>query len=149
MTVFSSSDGPVFSEYGDFYADFVGSSGSVFLAVTVNDGDGVQTVIGSVSNVSELEWHNVTMSESGSVRHRYYGGYNVPLPEDGHTYESHAKYFANDTLGNWNKSNLTRQYLTNMGLWRAPSTMLTVLGILAGTSVVVAVLIVVLRRRNR
>jgi hypothetical protein len=144
----SSGDGPTFSDYGGFYIDYTGSSGSVWLAATVKDADGVQTVIGGVSNISGLEWHNVTMSASGAIQDRYYGNYDVSLPEDGHTYEFLVKYYAEDTLGNWNTTNITHEYLTNLGLWRSPSTMFTVVGILAGTFAVVLALIVVIRRRN-
>lgn len=147
--VLSSGDGPTFSDYGDFYVDYTGSSGGVSLSVTVKDADGVQTVIGGVSNISGLEWHNVTMSASGDIQDHYNGYYGVNLPEDGHTYEFLVKYYAEDTLANWNMSNLTHQYLTNMGLWRSPGTMFTVVGILAGTFAVVLVLIVVIRRRKR
>jgi hypothetical protein len=145
----SSEDGPTFSDYGDFYVDFIGSSGSVWLAVTVRDEDGVHTVIGSVSNIFELEWHNVTMVESSTIQNRYYGQNNVSLPEGDHTYEFHVKYYASDTLGNWNASNVTHYYLTKSDPWRVPNTILTMLEILAGTSGGVVVLIVVLRRRNR
>jgi len=148
--ILSSSDGPTFSYYGDFYVDWVTSPVvSVFLEVTVKDADGVQTVIGSISNISGLEWHNVTMSASGTIQDRYYGGYNVSVPEDGHTYEFHVKYYASDTLGNWNTSNTTHYYISRSDMWRVPNTIVTGLGILGSTSVVVVVLIVVLRRRNR
>jgi hypothetical protein len=144
----SSGEGPTFSDYGDFYVDWVTSPVvSVFLGVTVKDADGVQTVIGSISNISELEWHNVTMSVSGTIEDRYYGGYNVSVPEDGHTYEFHVKYYASDTLGNWNTSNTTHYYISRSDMWRVPNTIVTGLGILGFTSAVV-VLIVILRRRN-
>jgi len=145
----SSDNGPTFSVYGDFYGDFVGSSGAVVLGVTVMDEDGVDTVIGSISNVTEAVWHNVTLVESSTVPDDYYGSYHVDLPGAGHTYVSHVKYYANDTLGNWNTSNVTHQYLTNQDLWGFQRTLLLILEFSVGASVIAAVLVVVRRRRNR
>jgi len=146
---FSSDNGPTFSEYGDFYVDYLGDSGGVDLRVTVTDEDGVDTVIGSLSNVTEAVWLNVTLVESSTLPGRYSGSYGVDLPEAGHTYVYHVKYYANDTLGNWNTSNVTHQYLTNLDLFGFQRTLLLILGFSVGASVIAAVLIVVRRRRNR
>ena len=111
----SSSEGPTFSDYGDFYADFLNESASVWFHVTVNDSDGVDLVIGSTKEVSELLWHNVTLIASESDPNRYYGYYPVILPSPG-SLVFEVKYFAADSLDNWNVSDTVHHSLNNIGM---------------------------------
>jgi hypothetical protein len=146
VTQASSDNGPTFSEYADFYADFVNESGCVWFHVTVTDADGVAQVIGSTRRTSEQLWHNLSLTVSESNADRYYGNYSVTLPQAGSViYE--VKYYAVDTLGNWNVSESTLHHLNNLGLNSSyPSVLLTI----AVAAAVVAMIsfAVILRRRQ-
>jgi hypothetical protein len=132
----TSSNGPVFSDYGDFYADFTNESGCVWFHVTVTDSDGVAQVIGSTRNSSEELWHNLTLAISETYIDRYYGYYSVVLPHSGSViYE--VKYYAADTLGNWNVSEVTLHYLNNLGITASqPPLLWTIAGVLGIVAVV-------------
>ncbi|MGY5881026.1 MAG: hypothetical protein RTV31_12290 [Candidatus Thorarchaeota archaeon] len=111
----SASEGPTFSDYSDFYADFLNESASVWFHVTVTDSDGVDLVIGSTKEVSEHLWHNVTLIASESDPNRYYGHYPVILPSPG-SLVFEVKYFAADSLDNWNVSDTVHHNLNNIGM---------------------------------
>lgn len=107
-------EGPTFTFEMPNFADLVPSTGSVNLsldlAVTVTDPDGVDTVIGSYSNRSESIWKNVTLHQDWtSDTSDYYKGHACDFTID----EKHngviwdIKFYANDTLGNWNVSETT------------------------------------------
>jgi hypothetical protein len=110
-----SSEGPIFSDYGDFYGDFLNETASVWFHVTVTDPDGVDLVIGSTKESSGVLWHNVTLVVSESDQYRYYGYYSVILPTPGST-TFEVKYYAVDSLGNWNVSDTVFHYLNIIGI---------------------------------
>lgn len=142
----TSSDGPVFSDYDDFYADFVNESGCVWFHVTVIDPDGIAQVIGSTKNSSEALWHNITLTVSESQIDRYYGYYPVTLPLAGSViYE--VKYYAVDLLGYWNASENTLHHLNNLGMTTSDAPfLLTIAGVLG--IIGIASLVIVLKRRR-
>ena len=138
-----SSEGPIFSDFSDFYADFVNENASIWFHVTVTDSDGVDLVIGSTRESSEHLWHNVTMTASESVPNRYYGYYHVVLPSPGSiTFE--VKYYAADTLGNWNVSDSVFQYLSNLGM--SSPDLIPLLATVTTISMTAVVLIVIIFR---
>ena len=136
-----SSEGPIFSDFSDFFADFVNENASVWFHVTVTDSDGVDLVIGSTRESSEHLWHNVTMTASESDPNRYYGYYHVVLPSPGSvTFE--VKYYAADSLGNWNVSDSVFHDLNNLGL--SSPDLVPVLLVTATTISVIAVVSIVI-----
>ena len=142
----SSSEGPTFSDYGDFYADFVNESASVWFHVTVTDSDGVDLVIGSTKEVSEHLWHNVTLTASESNPNRYYGYYPVILPSPG-SLVFEVKYFAVDSLDNWNVSDTVHHYLNNIGM-SSPDFDLPLFVTISAMCVAAVVLIVIFFRNK-
>jgi len=143
-TLEMSSEGPSFSDFSDFYADFVNENASVWFHVTVTDSDGVDLVIGSTRESSEHLWHNVTMTASESVPNRYYGYYHVVLPIPGGSITFEVKYYAADTLGNWNVSDSVFQYLTNLGM--SSPDLIPLLATVTTISMTAVVLIVIIFR---
>ena len=108
------SEGPTFTFTMPNFADLIPSkepiSLSLELAVRVTDPDGVDTVIGSYSNRSESLWQNITLHQDwASGKSDYYKGHACDFTLD----ETHngviwdIKFYANDTLGNWNVSETT------------------------------------------
>jgi hypothetical protein len=76
----------------------------------VRDPDGIDTVIGSYKNRSESIWKNVTMEVYGDIGNNTFLYSAKPLNftlDNEHRLEVwYVKYYANDTLGNWNVSEL-------------------------------------------
>ncbi len=111
--IISDDSGPVFdlTRLPDFVDLIPGSEPVIFsfeLRVGVSDPDNVDTVIGSYSNNSE-NWVNITLNydESTSYPDDYaahalnytiLGGYSVTI--------WNMRFFANDSLGNWNVSQI-------------------------------------------
>ena len=96
----SNGQGPIFSNYGDSYADGFSPETYIPFTVTVEDPDGVETVIASYRNRTEDQWSNVTMQaiDENSTRSRYWVYLHVRVPEPG-AYVWDIRYVANDTLG--------------------------------------------------
>ena len=139
-----SSENLIFSDYSDFYADFLNENASVWFHVTVTDSDGVDLVIGSTRETTEDLWHNVTLIASESQPNRYYGYYPVILPSPG-SIIFEVKYFAADSLNNWNVSDTVFYYLNNIGM-SSPDLDLSLLVTISAISVAAVVLIVILFR---
>jgi len=78
------------------------------LVVGVTDPDGVDSVIGSYKNSSQTEWTNVTMHEDPrySQPDVYDADVNYTTPAGGFLYIWQYLFYANDSLGNWNKSDM-------------------------------------------
>lgn len=144
-----SQEAPMFSDYGDFYGDFLGTSGWVNLRVTVIDVDGVNVVLGSIRNISDSIWHNVTLEELAKIPNRYSGNFSVVLPEVGMTYTFEVKYYANDSLNNWNISDSTYNYLTNIGLESYQNPLLANLHLIVSFLGITVILIVAIWFRKR
>ena len=139
-----SSEGPIFSDISDFYADFLNESASVWFHVTVTDSDGIDLVIGSTRETSEHLWHNVTLTASESDPNRYYGYYPVILPSPG-SIIFEVKFFAADSLNNWNVSDSVFYHLNNIGM-SSPDLDLSLLVTISAICVAAVVLIVIFFR---
>ncbi len=94
----SNGQGPIFLSYVDSYAD--GFSPETIITFTVEDPDGVETVIASYRNRTEDQWSNITMQDmdENSTRSRYAAYLHIEVPEPG-VYIWDIRYVANDTLG--------------------------------------------------
>ena len=108
------------------------------LTVGVTDPDGVDSVIGSYRNSSQIEWTNVTMSEDLSYNQS--GIYiaealNYTTPAGGFNIVWQYVFYANDSLGNWNQS-----AMGNMSVARqvGPSTFDNVTGVVVGSALILA-----------
>ncbi|MHA2191157.1 MAG: hypothetical protein ACXAAP_13075 [Candidatus Thorarchaeota archaeon] len=110
----SDSTGPEFLLIGARFADLVPSNDPVNvtlgLSVVVRDPDGIDTVVGRYKNRSESIWKRVIMDLYGDAGNNTYLYFAKPLNftlDKGHRLELwDVKYYANDTLGNWNYSEL-------------------------------------------
>jgi hypothetical protein len=110
----SDSTGPEFLDVGNDFADYYPSTEPVNVilrfSVLVRDPDGIDMVIGSYKNRSEPIWKNVTMgiySDRGNNTYRYFAEpLNFTLDNENRGAEWDLKFYANDTLGNWNVSAL-------------------------------------------
>ncbi len=83
---------------------------SLELRVNATDPDGVEVVIGSYNNRSESTWTNVTLILDPEFNdpNVYLGVVNYTLGGPGGVYWN-IRFFASDTLGNWNVSEDTFQ----------------------------------------
>jgi len=119
-------EGPVFQFEMPEFADLVPGTGAVNLslnlAVSVSDPDGVDTVIGGYKNRSESTWRNVTLHhDPDAYWPDLYLGHatNYTLDEHGWVIWD-IRFYANDSLGNWNASDITFFSVARSGL--PPST---------------------------
>ncbi len=112
------SSGPTLTPMMPEFIDLVPGNGpvnvSLELRVNATDSDGVEVVIGSYSNRSESTWTNVTMIldplyEDPNV---YLGIVNYTLDDEHRGVYWNIRFFASDTLGNWNVSEDTFQSVT-------------------------------------
>jgi len=115
-------EGPVFQFVMPENADLVPSTGAVNLsldlAVRVSDSDGVDTVIGGYKNRSESIWRNVTLHHDPDAYwpDQYLGhATNFTLDERGGVIWD-IRFYANDSLGNWNVSDITFFSIARSGL---------------------------------
>ena len=120
-------EGPVFQFEMPEFADLVPGTGAVNLslnlAVSVSDPDGVDTVIGSYKNRSESTWRNVTLrNDPDAYWHDLYLGHatNYTLDDEHSGVIWDIRFYANDSLGNWNASDITFFSIARSGL--PPST---------------------------
>jgi len=137
------SEGPSFDlswmpDFADFVPDNRPLNLTLELVVGVEDPDGVDSVIGSYRNESQPEWTNVTMSEDltrGSSGVYSAAVLNYTTPSGSFSILWQAVFYANDSLGNWNKS-----VMKNMSLGRqvGPSTFDNVTGVVVGGAIIVA-----------
>jgi hypothetical protein len=96
----SNSQGPIFSGYSDSYADGFSSETIITFAVTVEDPNGIESVIASYRNQTESQWSNITMQnmDENYTKSRYEAFLHVNVSEPG-VYVWDIQYGANDTLG--------------------------------------------------
>ncbi len=135
--------GPIFLSYGDSYADGFSPETYIPFTVTVEDPDGVETVIASYRNRTEDQWSNVTMQaiDENSTRSRYWVYLHVRVPEPG-AYVWDIQYVANDTLGYSSVSDVIQHsYAWN---WPDPTPVIVLAIGVVGTLMVV--LVVVMKR---
>jgi len=119
-------EGPAFQFSMPEFADLVPGTEAVNLSlnldVRVNDPDGVDTVIGGYKNRSESTWRNVTLHhDPDAYWPDLYLGHatNYTLDEHGGVIWD-IRFYANDSLDNWNASDITFFSIARSGL--LPST---------------------------
>jgi hypothetical protein len=115
-------EGPTFQFSMPEFADLVPGTGAVNLSlnldVRVSDPDGVDTVIGGYKNRSESIWRNVTLHhDPDAYWPDQYSGHaiNYTLDERGWVIWD-IRFYANDSLGNWNASDITFFSIARSGL---------------------------------
>lgn len=119
-------EGPAFQFSMPENADLVPGTGAVNLsldlAVRVSDPDGVDTVIGGYKNRSESTWRNVTLHHGPDAYWPdEYIGHAINFTLDEHGWVTwDIRFYANDSLGNWNASDITFFSIARSGL--PPST---------------------------
>jgi len=96
----SNDQGPTFSNYGNSYADGFNPETIITFTVTVEDSNGVETVIASYRNQTEDQWSNITMQDldANSTGSRYEAYLHVKVSDPG-VYVWDIQFVANDTLG--------------------------------------------------
>jgi hypothetical protein len=99
-SVLSNGQGPIFSDYGDSYADGFSPETIITFTVTVEDSNGVESVIASYRNQTESQWSNITMQnvDENNTKSRYEAYLHVNVHEPG-VYVWDIRYVANNTLG--------------------------------------------------
>lgn len=115
-------EGPAFQFSMPENADLVPSTEVVNLSlnldVRVSDPDGVDIVIGGYKNRSESAWRNVTLHhDPDAYWPDVYIGHATNFTLDVHggvTWD--IRFYANDSLGNWNASNITFFSIWRSGL---------------------------------
>ena len=107
-------EGPVFQFVMPEFADLIPGTGAVNLslnlAVRVSDPDGVDTVIGGYKNRSESTWRNVTLHHDPDAYwpDQYLGhAIDFTLDDEHSAVIWDIRFYANDSLGNWNASDIT------------------------------------------
>jgi hypothetical protein len=88
------------------------------LRVGVTDPEGVSVVIGSYKNYSSSEWTNVSMSRDASTSNPddfVAWPLNYMITEPSFVFMWDIKFHANDTLGNWNTSELRQISICRQG----------------------------------
>ncbi len=114
------------------YTDF-----PLSLEVEVTDPDGVDTVIGSYRLDSETVWHNTTLSYTPTANHSdLYSAFvmNYTLGPGHWGVKWYFKFYANDSLGNWNSSGVWFQ-----SVFGGESTWLRILDLLRNPYFLIAV----------
>jgi hypothetical protein len=109
----SDDQGPEFRDIGNSFHDLLPNETNqanvqLRLSVSLRDFDGVDTVIGSFKDINGTVWSNVTLGLYGTQNDNwlYYTGRgeNVTLGPEMRLKVWNVKYYANDSLGNWNVS---------------------------------------------
>ena len=146
--VMSDSNGPQFLDIGDMFADHIPSNdpvnGTLHLTATVRDSDGIDTVIASFRNSSEISWSNLTMLFYSTVNEdtQIYSidALEYTLDANHRNAQWDIKFYANDTLGNWNSS---AQFIYSVWLPALVSNNLDAVVISIGLGVIILLAIIV------
>jgi len=117
-------NGPEFDvPFGNLSIDLPPESGpmniSLKLRGEVTDPDGVDTVIGSYRLDEEIEWHNKTLSYTPTETYpNLYSSFvmNYSLGPGNWGVKWYFKFYANDTLGNWNSSSVYFHSISGGGM---------------------------------
>ncbi|MBS3795875.1 MAG: hypothetical protein KGY80_13305 [Candidatus Thorarchaeota archaeon] len=154
-------EGPVFYGVGNLYSDTTclehPINVTLDLFVDVFDPDGIDAVIGSYRNSSGGQWSNITMtftSHHEAPLSDFYtaDGPNFTLDPEHSLIVWDIKYYANDTLGNWNVSQ-TVQYWYNgyfgkcnaRKWWSSP---VVIVGLVGAPIIVAAIVVMFWKRRE-
>ena len=126
------------------------------LRVEVTDPDGVSVVIGSYKNESSSEWTNVTMLEdlSTGIPDDYVAEpLNYTMVGTNWLVIWDVIFYANDSLGNWNTSDLHKMSVCRQGYSTTPNntidiTAITVVALAAALIVIVTSLLYMIHRHR-
>ena len=127
------------------------------LRVEVTDPDGVSVVIGSYKNESSSEWTNVTMLEdlsSGNPDDYVAEPLNYTMVGTNWLVIWYVIFYANDSLGNWNTSDMHMMSVCRQGYSTTPNNTidiaaLTVVALAAALMVVITPLLYMIHRHRR
>ncbi|MFW9849246.1 MAG: hypothetical protein ACFFF4_08895 [Candidatus Thorarchaeota archaeon] len=157
--ILSDDQGPEFDGIGDFFADLLPNDthqgrAQLNLFVSVYDTDGIDTVIGSYKDINGTVWSNVTLSLYGAHDDgwMFYSGRgeNVTLGPEMRIKIWNVKYYANDSLGNWNVSDVGRSSYYLLGWEQPPPNPASLIGSVIGIVGIFAIVLLVWRmRRNQ
>lgn len=135
------------------FADLVPGSEPVTLTlelrVRVTDPDGVSVVIGSYKNESSSEWTNVTMLEDlslGNPDDYVAKPLNYTMVGTNWVVIWDVIFYANDSLGNWNTSDLHKMSVCRQGYSPIPS--ITVVALAAALIAIITSLLYMIRRHR-
>jgi hypothetical protein len=153
------SSGPSFDlTFMPGFADLVPSNEPVTLSlelrVGVIDPDGVSTVIGSYKNNSSSEWNNVSMIQdtTTSAPDDYVAQpLNYTMNEPSFIVIWDIKFYANDSLNNWNMSSVCQLSVCRQGSTNDDITIQVLVPIAFTTAIVVLILptiYLLIRRRS-
>lgn len=132
----------------DFVDLIPGSTPIIFsleLRVGVSDPDNVDTVIGSYSNSSE-NWVNITLNydESTTNPSDYAAqALNYTIPGGTSLTIWNLKFSANDSLGNWNVSQIKTMSVSRQNIGTTPTNGNVVVGLLIGAIVMIPIAIII------
>lgn len=125
------------------------------LRVEVTDPDGVSVVIGSYKNESSSDWTNVTMLEdlSGSPDDYVAKPLNYTMVGTNWLVIWDVIFYANDSLGNWNTSDMHKMSVCRQGYSTTPNnpidiTATTVVALAAALIVIVTSLLYMIHRHR-
>ena len=123
------------------------------LRVGVTDPDGVSAVIGSYKNNSSSEWNNITMSRDASTSDPddfVAWPINYTMNEPSFVVIWDIKFYANDSLDNWNISSLHQISICRQGsTYTTTDFPIAPLIMAAGfVAIIVLILFVIYRRRE-
>ena len=127
------------------------------LRVEVTDPDGVSVVIGSYKNESSSEWTNVTMLEdlSSGIPDDYVAEpLNYTMVGTNWLVIWDVIFYANDSLGNWNTSDLHKMSVCRQGYSTTPNstidiTAIPVVALAAALIVIITSLLYMIHRHRR
>ena len=150
--IISDDSGPIFdlTRLPDFVDLIPGSEPVIFsldLRVGVSDPDHVDTVIGSYNNNSD-DWVNISLNydESTSDPDDYAAhALNYTIPGGTSHTIWNIRFFANDSLGNWNVSRLKTMSVSrqSFGNGITPPVENLVAGLLIGATIIITFVIVI------
>lgn len=146
---------PLFYDVGNRFTDCTfneeGISLQLIIGVNVFDEDGIDTVIGSYKEESATIWSNITLTYDYSFnngREHYTGnGPTFNLTPTSRYMVWNAVFYANDTLGNWNKSS-QGNYIYNMFGPQTTSIPPTVAIIGTVISLTLVIIVIAIRRKK-
>ncbi len=153
----SDDEGPEFKDLTDHFRDLLPDSENsantqLQLFAVIRDSDGIDTVIGSYKDINGTTWTNVTLTLSKVFDdgwRSYAGdGENVTLTPEMRLKIWNVKYYANDSLGNWNVSDVVKSSYYLLVWQEPPPNLLFVIGSVVGIIGICVVALVVWRKRR-
>ena len=155
----SDDQGPEFKDLADHFRDLLPASEKenyantqLQLFVPVRNSDGIDTVIGSYKDINGTTWTNVMLTLSAELENGWKsyagGGENVTLTPEMRLKIWNVKYYANDTLGNWNVSDVVKSSYNFLPRQEPSISPLILIGSVIGMIGICVVALVVWRKRR-